>query len=475
MPVIYLIQATDAPQHSGKMQDLLEELKSERRISSYQVYDSTADLSPLGTSVKGVDMVISMLTNGMEPDKSRVESALSQLKEDGAKVAEIIVDHVTYEKEFITFPGDLKPIRDREDMDAAWDRIGQQLREIYPPQEVELEETPIDWLKYLKYAAAVILIGLITWWLLGRTGSTPEATFSYGVFDVESGNITETNQCYAPCVVIFNNKTKEADRILWSFGDDSTSTSDTPSHLYIDAGDYNIRLTAYKGSNEYTHEEKLLVKARPEAEFEMSGFGCFAPCQVSFENRSQGATMFEWEFGDNTEGSTVKAPIHNYQKAGSYKVVLTVKNEDGLQDVMGREITIRDEPYPLAQFDYRISYQKPRRNPTSSNFTTINYMLYLNNALPATVSFENNSEDADSYEWDFGDNTPINTNKSPRHVYKEYGTYNVRLTAKDGNKANTITRSVVIRQKKHNWTNTSAVLKLQKFDNKEAAKQLITD
>lgn len=46
-----------------------------------------------------------------------------------------------------------------------------------------------------------------------------------------------------------------------------------------------------------------------------------------------------------------------------------------------------------------------------------------------TVSFTNNSADADSYSWDFGDYSGLDTNENPSHTYPYNGNYKVCLTA----------------------------------------------
>lgn len=50
--------------------------------------------------------------------------------------------------------------------------------------------------------------------------------------------------------------------------------------------------------------------------------------------------------------------------------------------------------------------------------------------LPAllTTNFVNNSVNADTYLWDFGDGG-TSTNSNPEHIYQDKGTYTVRLTA----------------------------------------------
>ncbi len=49
---------------------------------------------------------------------------------------------------------------------------------------------------------------------------------------------------------------------------------------------------------------------------------------------------------------------------------------------------------------------------------------------PFTVTFNNNSFNATSYEWDFGDGSPTETTTDPRHEFTEKGVYTIRLIAK---------------------------------------------
>jgi hypothetical protein len=66
----------------------------------------------------------------------------------------------------------------------------------------------------------------------------PAADFSF------SGD----NEFHAPCLLIFQNKSQNASSFLWDFGDDSTSIASAPSHSYLKAGTYLIRLRAYTES-----------------------------------------------------------------------------------------------------------------------------------------------------------------------------------------------------------------------------------
>ena len=62
----------------------------------------------------------------------------------------------------------------------------------------------------------------------------PEACFTPSNSSVEAGTS-----------IAFVNCTDNGDSYLWNFGDNSTSTSETPTHIYNSPGIYLVSLTAY--------------------------------------------------------------------------------------------------------------------------------------------------------------------------------------------------------------------------------------
>ncbi len=65
--------------------------------------------------------------------------------------------------------------------------------------------------------------------------------------------------------------------------------------------------------------------ARPVADFTFAYEGSSkAPTMVRFENKSQKATIFEWQFGDGTVAQD-SLPTHEYKQSGSYQVQLTAR------------------------------------------------------------------------------------------------------------------------------------------------------
>jgi len=67
--------------------------------------------------------------------------------------------------------------------------------------------------------------------------------------------------------------------------------------------------------------------------------------------------------------------------------------------------------------------------------------VYTVNGL--TVDFTNNSENADSYFWEFGDNT-TSKEASPTHKYRFSGNYTVKLMVIRGDEKLETTKNVVI-------------------------------
>jgi len=86
-----------------------------------------------------------------------------------------------------------------------------------------------------------------------------------------------------------------------------------------------------------------------------------------------------------------------------------------------------DEPVPIACFEF-----------TSESIDNDEDPIVNEN-----VKFDNCSQEAISYEWDFGDGK-ISTTKSPVHKYKEEGEYSVTLTAIGPGGSNTVSQDIEI-------------------------------
>lgn len=68
--------------------------------------------------------------------------------------------------------------------------------------------------------------------------------------------------------------------------------------------------------------------------------GVTAPTTISFENQSQKANVFEWDFGDGTKSKEV-SPMHSYKSSGNYTIKLKAIKKG---EVNTSEQKIRIEP-----------------------------------------------------------------------------------------------------------------------------------
>lgn len=151
---------------------------------------------------------------------------------------------------------------------------------------------------------------------------------------------------------------------------------------------------------------------------------CTANCIVNFTNTSEGATTYEWDFGDETTKSTVKDPEHTYAVSGTYTVILTAK-----RDTVARETaTAVTVGVPSSEVKADFTFAAQNANCLSN----------------CVVTFTNKSQNAVSYEWDFGDASAVSAAKDPQHTYTIPGTYNVKLKATKGMVSNDVTIAVQV-------------------------------
>ena len=137
--------------------------------------------------------------------------------------------------------------------------------------------------------------------------------------------------------------------------------------------------------------------------------GC-SPHTVTFTNLTVGSVDCFWEFGNGTS-STDCGPISvTYEYPGFYDVMLTVTDQNGCSNSVTYTDYIHVENSPLAGF-------------TASDMT-----LDFNNS---EVHFNNTSVNAESYIWDFGDESPNSVANNPSHLFpgSVAGNYVVTLYA----------------------------------------------
>ena len=297
---------------------------------------------------------------------------------------------------------------------------------------------------------------------------------------------TSVRWTVAPATITFQNTSTGADSYLWQFGDNTTSTEASPNKVFNAAGQYIVRLTATNsatGKFDTVSHAIVIQPPRPVAAFSFSGI-TVAPATIQFQNGSVNSNSYLWDFGDGTT-SPQTSPVKTFSRAGSYIVKLTATNTaTGKFDTVSHAIVI-EAPRTVAAFSYSgvaivpatIQFQNGSLNANSylwdfgdgststetsplkvyaasgtflvrlrasntatGQFDTVSHPVAIGasaaaaftfsgtTVAPATIQFQNASTNANSYLWEFGDNT-TSTETNPTKLYSSEGTYSVRLTA----------------------------------------------
>jgi PKD repeat protein len=146
----------------------------------------------------------------------------------------------------------------------------------------------------------------------------------------------------------------------------------------------------------------------PVIAFEADQTDVCAGDTVQFINNTLYAVSYTWLFdGGTPASSTDENPVVVYNTPGTYDVTLIAYNSAGVNFALTQHDYITVYPHPVASFE---------ANPQT---------LTLPDSI---VVFTNNSQNATSYFWNFGDGT-TSTDMNPYHYFGQPGDYTVTLIA----------------------------------------------
>lgn len=197
-----------------------------------------------------------------------------------------------------------------------------------------------------------------------------------------------------------------ASSFFWDFGDGMLSTAVSPQHTYAAEGTYTVTLYAIEPCDTAVATQTVVIALAPAAGFSVPDTvnGCQSAL-VDFDNSSSSsATAWQWSFpGGSPSASTDKNPSVTYTISGTYTAGLIASNSAGA-DTLEQTFVVEIEDFPTAGFSFT--------------------------ALPGgVVHFDNFSQQAASYVWDFGDGSPTASGFNIDHQYAQSGTYTVTLVA----------------------------------------------
>lgn len=216
--------------------------------------------------------------------------------------------------------------------------------------------------------------------------------------------LTSTETC-AGDEMFFSHYYREGDSVRWKFGDGvfSTDTSETISHQYTEAGNYQVSLIVYQYActDTFTTEPDLIQIQKANADFAVSDsfFNCY-PELVEYTHNGttpENVALGSWNFGfKNSTSEYAVTRQFTYPVPGEYTVSLNVETSFGCQDKKSRKIVVTG----------------PR-----GNFTMSADAICRGEEVMLSLT---DTADVYSFEWDLGDGNFV-TGNPVRHKYYEMG------------------------------------------------------
>ncbi|MBZ5859251.1 PKD domain-containing protein [Flavihumibacter profundi] len=245
-----------------------------------------------------------------------------------------------------------------------------------------------------------------------------ETTSSYGCSGsiskpiTFSGNNTSftgpDSTCPGNPVTLINKGSPTPTKVLWDFGDSTSSSDLNPVKVYNTPGTYTIKLTNQYAECTGVFTKKIKITNPPVIDFTATNpLGCTTPHTVNFKNLTPGASNILWDFGDGST-SNLPDPQHTYTSEGNFNVSLTVTTANGCPSTLTKNLFVK-----IAK-------------PGTINFSG----LPAEGCMPLTINpsaFINTIDGVASYAWDFGVAGGTGSGVSPSFTYTTAGTFDVSV------------------------------------------------
>ncbi|WP_289040543.1 PKD domain-containing protein [uncultured Zobellia sp.] len=154
---------------------------------------------------------------------------------------------------------------------------------------------------------------------------------------------------------------------------------------------------AFKYANEEPCDEAVFVHFAKKYE---------AGEMIKFNDQTVGAQEWQWNFGDGSEESVQKNPLHIFENEGEYEVRLLVNNSCKRKET----IIIKERTVLL----------------DSTKFPVFDLPKII--VIGETLTVIDETDNATSWEWRFGETASANSiSKSAEYIYKEPGLKTVSL------------------------------------------------
>ena len=193
----------------------------------------------------------------------------------------------------------------------------------------------------------------------------------------------------------------------WAFSDGTTSNTVNPIKSFATPGIKIIQLIVTTDANcADTISTSVTINALPNSDFSViatceQALTTFVPDSINNLN------TYSWNFGDAGSSNAI-LPQHAYATDGSYTVTLNVVNPNGCSSQSTQTQIVY--PQPVAAF-------------SATNVCLGNATSFVSNATGVGLT----------YNWNFGDFSPVSTLQNPTHTYASASGFTTQLIVTDNN------------------------------------------
>ena len=160
-------------------------------------------------------------------------------------------------------------------------------------------------------------------------------------------NFSASDNCQGNSVSFSNTTTNADTGYVWTFDDGSTSTVASPSHIYLSANTFQVKLTASNIAgcqNFLTKPVNIYSLPQPGFSVGLPPFSC-SNSSTPFQNTTpaltdSNITNWGWQFGVSGSGSLLQQPSYTYASAGNYNVVLTATSDQNCAATLTKSVVI---------------------------------------------------------------------------------------------------------------------------------------
>ncbi len=207
------------------------------------------------------------------------------------------------------------------------------------------------------------------------------------------------------------------------WGDGARSSGVEAKHTYSTAGLYDVRLTLrddFGNTSELVSSIDVTENAPPMAEIQVSPETLKQYEILTFEainavDPEGHSIAYSWEFSDGEKDYGKKVPKF-FKDPGSFTAKLVLIDEYGAKTEVTRTVEVEESD---------LSLPSPVISVNDTNGMTYHLVVANGKKSSSTLS------EIASYEWDWGDGSPLESGVEVSHEYAESGEYTLKLKVTD--------------------------------------------